>query len=60
MSNIENDIASARKYYNATVRELNNFTQMFPSNIICSIFGIKEERMFEIDEVSRGSVKVEL
>ncbi len=60
LSNIENDIANARKYYNATVRELNNFTQMFPSNIICSIFGIREEKMFEIDETSRGTVKVEL
>lgn len=60
LSSIENDIASSRKYYNATVRELNNFTQMFPSNIICSVFGIKEEKMFEIDETSRGTVKVEL
>ena len=60
LSNIENDIANSRKYYNATVRELNNFTQMFPSNLICSLFGIKEEKMFEIDETSRGTVKVEL
>ena len=60
LSDIENDIASSRKYYNATVRELNNFTQMFPSNIICSVFGIKEEKMFEIDETSKGNVKVEL
>ena len=60
LSSIENDIASSRKYYNATVRELNNFTQMFPSNIICSIFGIRDEKMFEIDETSRGTVKVEL
>lgn len=60
LSSIENDIANARKYYNATVRELNNFTQMFPSNIVCSVFGIKEEKMFEIEDSSRGNVKVEL
>lgn len=55
---IEEDIANARKYYNGTVRELNNFAEIFPTNIICLIFGIKEEKMFEISDVERQNIKV--
>ncbi len=59
LSSIENDIANARKYYNATVRELNTFVEMFPSNIVCNLFSIRAEKMFEIDGNSRNNVKVE-
>ena len=58
LSSIEADIANARKYYNGTVRELNNYTEIFPSNIIASMFGIKAEKMFEIDEVQRQNIQV--
>lgn len=55
----EEDIANARKYYNATVRELNNEVQMFPSNIVASIFGFKTAKMFEAAAAERENVKVE-
>lgn len=58
LSNIEEDIANARKYYNGTVRELNTFLELFPSNIIGRIFGFKTERMFEIGVEQRENVKV--
>ena len=57
---IENDIANSRKYYNGTVRELNTFTEIFPSNIICSAFGIKQEKLFEISSDERQNIKAEL
>ena len=60
LSLIEDEIANARKYYNGTVRELNNFTEMFPSNIIASIFKIKPASFFEIEESERQNVKAEL
>ena len=44
---IEDDIANSRKYYNGTVRILNNQIQMFPSNIVAKIFGFKQANMFE-------------
>ena len=59
LSNIEEDIANSRKYYNATVRTMNDKVQMFPSNIIAAILGFKTQEMFEIDEAQRENVKVE-
>jgi LemA protein len=57
LSKVEEDIANSRKYYNAVVRNYNNSVQMFPSNVISSVFGFKEEPMFETAE--RENVKVE-
>ena len=56
---VEEDIANARKYYNANVRNMNDKVQMFPSNIIANIFGFKSREMFEVDEAQRENVKVE-
>ena len=58
LSSIETDIANSRKYYNGTVRLLNNFLEMFPTNIIGFIFGIKKEKMFDISETERQNVEV--
>ncbi len=58
LSEIENDIANSRKYYNGSVRELNTFVELFPSNIVAMIFKIEKEKMFEIDEQERENVKV--
>lgn len=60
LTKIEDEIANSRKYYNGTVRMLNNKVQMFPSNLIASIFGFKEYKMFEINEKEKDNVKVQL
>ena len=54
----EEDIANARKYYNASTREYNTFIQMFPANLLAGHFGFQPEPMFEIAEAERESVKV--
>lgn len=59
LTSLENDIARSRKYYNGTVRELNNFVDYFPTNIISAVFGIKKAKFFEISEEQRENVKVE-
>lgn len=59
LSKIENDIANSRKYYNATVRTLNDKVQMFPGSLVANIFGFKTTEMFEVDETQRENVKVE-
>ena len=59
LSQIEADIANSRKYYNATVRDLNNKVEMFPTNIVAGMFGFKEEKMFEAAEEERENVKVQ-
>ena len=60
LTKIEEDIANSRKYYNGSVRILNNKIQMFPSNIVAGIFGFKQENMFEANTEEKNSVKVEL
>lgn len=60
LTKIEDEIANSRKYYNGTVRELNNKIQMFPSNIIASLFGFKQWNSFEANSKERNNVKVSL
>ena len=59
LTKIEEDIANSRKYYNGTVRIINDKVQMFPSNIIANMFGFKKQKMFEANEAERENVKVE-
>lgn len=53
---VEAQITAARRFYNATVTELNNAVQIFPGNIIASIAGVSEMPFFETDEASRAPV----
>lgn len=55
----EKDIANARKYYNAVVKELNNKIQMFPSNIVANMFHFQPAKMFQATEEERENVKVQ-
>ena len=59
LKNTEQDIANARKYYNANVKVYNNQVMIFPSNIIAKIFKFEKASMFEIEETERQNVKVE-
>lgn len=59
LSQIEDEIAKSRKYYNGVVRNLNTKVEMFPSNIIANMFNFKTEKMFEANENERENVKVE-
>lgn len=57
---VEEDIANARKYYNAIVKIFNNKCEMFPTNILAGIFHFEKKPMFEIEtEGERQNVKVE-
>ena len=60
LENVENDIANARKYYNGTVRELNTFLEIFPTNAIAGLFDFKREKLFIAEENERVNIKVEL
>lgn len=60
LQRIEDEIANARKYYNAIVKEFNTKTESFPSNIIAGIFHFTRKTMFEVnDEAEREAVKVQ-
>ena len=60
MKELEDSIESARHYYNAVVRDFNIVIESFPSNIVASSFGFKQEEFFELEapEVERKPVKV--
>jgi LemA protein len=48
ISDVENKIAAARRFFNSTTKELNTAIEVFPSNVIASTFNIKREPMFEL------------
>lgn len=50
LSDTENKIQAARRFYNSVVQELNNALQSFPSNIIGSMFGFKQSDFFALGE----------
>lgn len=57
---IEEDIANARKFYNAIVKMLNIKVESFPSNLIAKMFHFTRKPMFEVEsEEERQNVKVE-
>ena len=48
LTGTENKISFSRQFYNDTVLKYNNMTQMFPSNIVASMGGFKQEEFFEV------------
>lgn len=59
LQSVEEDIANSRKYYNAVVKQFNTKCEMFPSNIIASIFHFEKKPMFEVDSAEeRKNVEV--
>jgi LemA protein len=57
ISDVENKLAAARRYFNSATRELNNAVEVFPSNIVASIFGFKREMMFDLGEERREQME---
>lgn len=43
---VEEHIAAARRFYNASVNELKNAVEIFPGNIVASIIGVKADMPF--------------
>ncbi len=59
LQRLEDEIANARKYYNAVVKEFNTKTEMFPSNLIAGIFHFTRKPMFEVEDAAqRDAVNV--
>src|SRR5665647_1978898 len=50
ISDVENKIAAARRFFNSATKELNVAIEIFPSNIVAIIFNFKRETMFELGE----------
>ena len=48
LTSTENKISFSRQFYNDSVLNYNNKTQMFPSNIVAGISGFKASEFFEV------------
>jgi len=53
LTNTEDRLQTARRFYNANVRDYNQRVQQFPSVFVARMFGFKEEEYFEVEEVLR-------
>lgn len=49
LQSIEGDLANARRYYNATVRDFNTAIQQFPGVVIANMTGFKAREFFELE-----------
>lgn len=50
IADVENKLAAARRFFNSATKELNVAVEMFPSNVIATLFNFKREIMFELGE----------
>lgn len=48
----EDKIQASRRFYNGGVRDLNTKIDMFPSNIIASMFNFAKREFFEVDDMA--------
>ena len=59
LTEVEQHIQYARRYYNGAVRELNVRVQSFPSNLVAALFGFRPAEYFEVElAVERESPEV--
>lgn len=52
LSNTEDRIQAARRFYNANVRDFNTRIEVFPSNLVAGLYGFQKEEFFEIESVA--------
>jgi LemA protein len=57
LSDTENKIQAARRFYNTNVRDLSIAIKTFPKSIVANMFGFKEKEFFALEE---GSVEKEV
>jgi len=58
LTDTEDKVQAARRFYNTNVMELNTQIESFPANTIASILGFKQMELFEIAEAQKEPVSV--
>ena len=53
LTDVEDQIQYARRYYNGTVRDYNILVETFPSNLIATLGGFRVAEFFEIELVTQ-------
>ncbi|MGE0408196.1 MAG: LemA family protein [Amphiplicatus sp.] len=57
LSDIENKLAAARRFFNNAVQEFNTIIQQIPGNFIAPMGGFRRREFFEIPEDARAAVE---
>lgn len=57
LSDIENKLAAARRFFNGATTEYNNAVESFPGNLIARNFGFKREILFDLGEDNRKQME---
>jgi len=58
ITDTEDKIQAARRFYNTNVRDMNIKVESFPDNIIAGIFGFKAMELFEANGAEKEPVAV--
>lgn len=59
LTDTEDKIQAARRFYNTNVRDMNILIETVPSNIIANMFGFKQMEFFELkEEAAKEPVKI--
>ena len=59
LTNTEDRIQAARRFYNGNVRDYRNKCQSFPSNIVAAFFGFNSQDFFSATEIERQNPDIE-
>jgi LemA protein len=58
LQEIEDQLAAARRTYNAAVTNYNNSLEMFPTSMVASMMGLRSEELFHATETEKQNVNV--
>jgi LemA protein len=60
LSDTENKIQAARRFYNSNVRDLNISVESFPGNIVAGVFKFSKKEFFDLadNDVAQNPVEV--
>lgn len=59
LKDIEEHVQMSRRYYNGTVRDLNNKLETFPNNLFGGMLGFKKMDFFQATDEEKKNVKVD-
>jgi LemA protein len=60
LSDTENKIQAARRFYNGNVRDINTAIQVFPGNLIAGMFKFTAMEFYQLEETSEAKNNVEV
>ncbi len=60
ITDTENKIQSARRFYNGVVRDINTMILSFPTNILAGMFGFNKKEFFDLDDDAKEKEAVKV